>query len=687
MSEWVARARRTTSSIVGALVVSALTALAPSHAAAATVQQPLTIIASDGVRLSATLSGTDSIVPRPTVVEFSPYGRNSGSLAVNSSFNTLLVQIRGTGDSAGSFDALGPRTQQDVREVLQWACSQSWSGGNLAIAGFSASAITIYNSLHQSLPCVKAMVLRSGTHSLYRDLLMPGGISNLGPAAGVMLLIGAPALMQSPDRLNDPASGLAILLGLLSAGLEGGFGHPTLDAWWHEREFRGNANDIPTLVIDGFFDVEPRGAFQGYQELRSSGAHLLVVGGHDGAPTGTDNGVPEANAWLDHYVRGVDNGIETQPRVQMLLSRGDREDYLAGDFARRAAADWPVPGTTWTQLFLSERALTPTRPSTHSTQSYANLASDPLQTDIATTALLGASGLNALTSTLPILSDMTVADAAGLTFTTAPLASDVAAAGPLSLDVTLETTTPGSGIWGVISDVSPDGTAHPLTAGRLNTNFPGVVASKSLFDADGHLVQPFGDYTSSSAPSPGVARRYFVEFWPVGNVFEKGHSIRLTLVGASAASLLSPPGVHTAHTGGATPSNLMFPVLPESDPTTAITDPPVTRQPSQTPMAGAGLFCHGKPVTVDLARGERPTAGADVILGTPDNDVIRALGGNDTVCGHGGNDLISGGSGNDWLSGGRGRDRLRGGAGNDTLLVSSVDMASGGSGRNRVVRY
>jgi hypothetical protein len=562
-----------------ALMLAAALAVAgtssPASAADPT-QQQVTFTASDGVELRATLTGTDSIEPRPTLVEFSPYGRNSGTLTVGPAYNTLLVQIRGTGDSDGSFDALGPRTQRDVREVLEWACTQPWSDGNLAINGFSASAITIYNSLHQELPCVKAMVLRSGTFSLYRDLLMPGGISNLGPAVGVMLLIGAPALIQSPDRLNDPASGPAILLGLLSAGLEGGFAHPALDDWWHEREFRGNGNHIPTLVIDGFFDVESRGAFQGYQELRSSGAHLLVVGAHDGAPAGTDNGVPEANAWLDHHVRGIDNGVDQHPRVQMLLSRGDREDYLAGDFARRTASDWPVPGTMWTALSLSsarsgsakslnDGSLVKTRPTLGTTQSYASVPSVPLATDPATIALLGAGGLNALTTSAPLLTDMTLADAVGLTYTTAPLTDDVTSAGPLALQVTLSTTAPGTGIWAVLADVGPDGVGHPLTAGRLNTDFPRVVDGESLKDSHGRIVQPFGDFATRSPAKPLNFRRYQIEFWPVGNVFEKGHRIRVTIVGASGAYRPSVPGINTIRVGGNDAAQLLVPALPGSN--------------------------------------------------------------------------------------------------------------------------
>lgn len=163
------------------LIVAVAAMAAASPASAARVTESPRFMVSDGVSLQTTLTGEAPIVPRPTIVEFSPYGRGTGTVDAGPDFNHLLVQIRGTGDSDGRFDALGPRTQADVAEVLSWACGQPWSNGALGINGFSASAITIYNSLHQPLPCVKAAVLKSGTFELYRDLLYPGGVSNLVP--------------------------------------------------------------------------------------------------------------------------------------------------------------------------------------------------------------------------------------------------------------------------------------------------------------------------------------------------------------------------------------------------------------------------------------------------------------------------------------------------------------------------
>src|SRR3954468_8326009 len=295
-------------------------------ASAAPVSQDVRFTADDGVSLQTTITGEAPLAPRPTIVEFSPYGRASGTLDAGPAFNHLLVQIRGTGDSDGQFDALGPRTQEDVEETLEWACHQPWSNGTLGLNGFSASAITIYNSLHLPLSCVRAAVLKSGTHELYRDLIYPGGISNLVPAAGVMGLIGGPAITQSPARPE-------MLAGLLDAGL-GGLEHSTLDAWWRERGIRGDVNHLPILMIDGFFDVESRGAFQAFQQLHGDGAQLEVVGAHDGAPKGTDGGAGDPQAGVDQSLAGAANGIDARPPVELWLADGDREDDLGGSFVR-----------------------------------------------------------------------------------------------------------------------------------------------------------------------------------------------------------------------------------------------------------------------------------------------------------------------------------------------------------------
>ena len=100
--------------------------------------------------------------------------------------------------------------------------------------------------------------------------------------------------------------------------------------------------------------------------------------------------------------------------------------------------------------------------------------------------------------------------------------------------------------------------------------------------------------------------------------------------------------------------------------------------------------CAGRAVTVDLGRGQLPTAGVDVVLGTPGPDLIATGNGADIVCGGGGadtvdpgdgNDQVLGGAGNDVLYGRAGADRLEGGDGNDRLLAGDDDdLLYGGAG-------
>jgi len=99
------------------------------------------------------------------------------------------------------------------------------------------------------------------------------------------------------------------------------------------------------------------------------------------------------------------------------------------------------------------------------------------------------------------------------------------------------------------------------------------------------------------------------------------------------------------------------------------------------PSMQCAPYCFEEPATVNLALGETPTSGRDVILGTADDDVISAGPGNDLVCASAGNDLVYGGQGDDLVDGGEGSDRLWGNFGNDVVIGSSGDdTLHGGAG-------
>jgi putative CocE/NonD family hydrolase len=368
-------------------------------------------------------------------------------------------------------------------------------------------------------------------------------------------------------------SGFDTAIGLMDAGLSGGVQHPTLDSWWRERGFRGDVNHLPILMLDSFFDVESRGAFQAFQALRADGAHLLVVGAHDGAPAGTDDGDGAMKAWFDRYLRRIRNGIVRQPRVQMFMSDGSRESYIGGRFVRYHARNWPAPGTRWTSWWLSavrsgsghsinDGSLSSSRPKTTTTQSYAAIPTMPSMSDQPNTAIVGPDGVNQAAKTFPMFFETGLAEPEGLTYTTSRMHADLLAAGPVALDLRLSSTATETAIWAVISDVWPDGTSHPVATGRLLIAYPNIIRARSLIDRQGDVVQPYGVYSKKSDALPGTERTYQIEFWPIGNRFKRGHRIRLVILGASGASAPSAPALNTIRLGGVRASRLLLPVLP-----------------------------------------------------------------------------------------------------------------------------
>jgi len=533
-------------------------------ASAATVTRSVTFTASDGVAIHAFVGGEGDLSPRPLIVEFSPYGPPCCGPDFGPDYNYVQVHARGTGLSSGTWSAVGPRDQQDVAEFLAWACEQPWSNGHIGLYGFSASAIAVYNSMHLPLACVDAASLMAGSADLYRDLLYPGGISNFAPATSVAFGVGIPILQNSPAAFQagqSPVDRLQSGLGMFTLSLDV-LTHQTEDAYWTSRTLRPGPNTFPVLADSSFYDPEPRGPFEAFRFLRSQGVpvHLRVFGAHDGFPAGTPGPFPEYQRWFDRWVRGVANGIDGEPAVELLVGNGSPEKFIAGDVTRIDASDWPVPGTVWQPLYLDGSALS-TSPRTAATvQPYLSVVSLPTATDPHTTGTVSAGGAKPLFDAIPALREMALAEPLALTYTTPVLLENVDVVGPASLDVFVTTLTPETDLYAVLADVWPDGSAHAVGVGRLRTSFPNLVLDRSLVDGNGEIVEPYGDYSTKTYATPGQTREYHVEFWPIGNRFQAGHRLRLYLVGTSGY-MLPTPGINIIALGGATPSRLLLPTI------------------------------------------------------------------------------------------------------------------------------
>ena len=95
----------------------------------------------DGIRLAADLLRPSAPGRRfPALIAASPYsrqlqrtnlpsGQNEAGISefwVPRGYAHIVVDVRGTNDSEGSWDHMGPDERRDLADVIEWAAGQPW---------------------------------------------------------------------------------------------------------------------------------------------------------------------------------------------------------------------------------------------------------------------------------------------------------------------------------------------------------------------------------------------------------------------------------------------------------------------------------------------------------------------------------------------------------------------------------
>lgn len=100
---------------------------------------------------------------------------------IKNGYVLVSVDSRGSGASTGS--RAYPWTQDerdDMTEIIDHIVAQSWSDGNVGVAGVSYSGTTSEFAAIQKHPAVKAVVNMYSLFDVYTDNAFPGGIHNIG---------------------------------------------------------------------------------------------------------------------------------------------------------------------------------------------------------------------------------------------------------------------------------------------------------------------------------------------------------------------------------------------------------------------------------------------------------------------------------------------------------------------------
>ena len=350
-----------------------------------------------------TASGQPANGPFPVLLTMTPYGKGQGGSSTPGSAATAssgsatggadnyLVQrgyievvedVRGTGDSNGSWGLFDPIQQRDAVKVLNWAAHLPNSNGKVGTYGPSYLGIDqllLAGTVGKHSP-LKAIFPMVPANDIYRDTSFMGGLLDFEFAETYLGLTGT---LNTVNPLGDAASDPALLSDL--AGIEADHinGLATYHAaqteniltggpeaydgsYWQARNpenmlARVAANHIPTYMVGGEFDIFQNGEPLNYAELqnawarrgttapmqagqRTTGRYQLIVG-PVGAPQWLLGGRRSARArMVRHLAQGREDRHGAHPHPASLLRPGQRAVRRDLDLPlHRVHPDAPVP--------------------------------------------------------------------------------------------------------------------------------------------------------------------------------------------------------------------------------------------------------------------------------------------------------------------------------------------------------
>lgn len=558
----------------------------------------------------------------PVVLTMTPYGKGSGGSSKPGSAqksgggspaggaNTYLVQrgyinivedVRGTGDSNGSWGLFDPVQQRDAMKVVRWAAHLKHSNGRVGTYGPSYLGIDqmlLAGSEPRHSP-LKAIFPVVPANDAYRDTSFMGGLLD---AEFSTIYLGLTAGLNSANPLQDAATDSQVLAALASiaadhaqgiAGYHAKFTAETLaggPAAYDQHYWRARApqtmirhivrNRIPAFMLGGEFDIFQHGEPIDYAELqnawagrgvnqpmrpgqRTTGRYQLIVGPWEHLNGSSVDLSRLQLQWFDRWLKHEHTGIAHTPTPLHYYDLG------TGKF--RETTTYPFTHSKPTHFYFGpHHTLHRSKRHKATTDSIAwSQSGSPCGRPIDQWAMGGIS-IPAHTAGFiaPCGDDdrTTHKGPSSVIYTTKKFHHARTLAGPIVANVYAKSTTPETQLVAEVEEVTSSGASYPLTEGALLGSLRSVEPSKS-WRSHGVTTLPYHPYTKASARpvKPNQLTRYQIEIFPTMVTIGNGDRLRLTLSTSDSPHLTPLPaqipqlsgGVYTIVHSHAKPSSLI----------------------------------------------------------------------------------------------------------------------------------
>jgi putative CocE/NonD family hydrolase len=503
------------------------------------------------LRYSVLLPGTTG--PFPVALQYSGY--DSGTIGgsaylqgdtwlsedvdlslLDAGYAVMGLSMRGTGCSSGTFDLFGAGWGSDGATAVEWAASQPWCSGRVAMYDWSYAGLSQLFVAAERPNGLVAIAPGMVVVDALRDVGAPGGVPNVEfPSLWWATILDSWTYDAQNAEGDGDTRGLANLaenlaLGQLTSPVLASE-HPFEDSFWAERDLldRIGQINVPVLSMEDWQDEEvgPRGGY--YQErlnpdttwyVGTNGQHDIYV---------NQRFRSQLIAFLDHFAKGAANGFEDTPKVQLWMDvTSAGAPNASDDELERAQPGWvvelpslPIPVEAVTLSLGAWGALTTGPPTQSGRPVYVALPGPILNNGVFGAITGGAGGpLSEETwDSVPVL------HGGALTFTTAPFTQTVMLSGSASLNLWISSLAPDTDVQATLTEVRPDGQEQYVQRGWLS------VVQRAIDPALSTPLRPVHRQTLNALEilEPGVPVEARVEINKFTHVFRPGSSLRLII--------------------------------------------------------------------------------------------------------------------------------------------------------------
>jgi predicted acyl esterase len=309
-------------------------------------------------------AGTERV---PVIVAWSPYGKSQGTApSVTNLFGMLGMDNgalsglekfegpdpaywcaqgyaicnpdpRGIAQSHGDSAMFGRQEGKDCHDLIEWLAAQDWCNGKVAMSGTSYLAISQWFTAAEQPPHLVAINPWEGLSDVYRDLVMRGGMPDIGFA----------------ERLqNNSYAGTNRREDILTEARR----YPLMNELWEDKIARFDEVTVPAYVVASYSNtLHTAGTFRAWRRIASEEKWLRIHNTQEWPDYYDPANVEDLRRFFDHYLKGETNGWEQTPRVRYSVL-----DLVGGDRVDQVADEFPPDGVTDTRFYLdgASRTLT-----------------------------------------------------------------------------------------------------------------------------------------------------------------------------------------------------------------------------------------------------------------------------------------------------------------------------------------